>query len=136
MEDQLVENLQKSGEAAVRHEPNAPRKELISREIIAALISFDLILGMAVLLKTGLGPAAGLGAQGQIIHAPWIFSGIQLLLFYLPVPVAGIFLPALFVAFLFWVPYLERRFKPVTVKLFFYMLMLGAVLFTLVGNYL
>ena len=77
-----------------------PLEELIVREYAAAFVVLGLLLALATLRVVPVGTAAG-GMAPEHVRAPWIFGGIQQLLFFLLPWVAGLFFPlATFLCFL------------------------------------
>jgi hypothetical protein len=71
----------------------ARRKELIVRELLAALLLTVLLLGLALLLPIGYSPPKPENAGVGEITAPWLIIWLQVLLRYLPPFLAGLILP-------------------------------------------
>ena len=84
------------------------RGNLIKKEGLASLVALAL-LGLAAVLYPLAPVSSGPSDQAQ---APWIFVGLQELLRWLPVSIGGLMLPALGLALLAALPWLDKRPGP------------------------
>ena len=83
-----------------RQGARVPLEELIGREYAAAFIVLGLLFALATWRVVPVGTAADAAAR-DYVRAPWIFGGIQQLLYFLPPWVAGLAFPlATFLCFL------------------------------------
>ena len=79
---------------------HVPLEELTGREYAAAFIILGLLFALVTLRVVPVGTAPGAIVPDHV-RAPWIFGGIQQLLFFLPPWVAGLAFPlATFLCFL------------------------------------
>lgn len=77
------------------------------REMFAGLVFLTALILLSALssVTVGSGPQAPLLSHAA---APWIFGPIQVLLLYIPPVEAALILPGIFLAFLFFFPWLSR----------------------------
>ncbi|MBZ4686868.1 MAG: hypothetical protein PWQ96_531 [Clostridia bacterium] len=108
------------------------RKELLRRELIAALVVTNTVFLLAVLLPVSLLADT---TFTEMVPAPWIFAGIQLLLKYLPPLWAGIILPFGTAAFLISFPYLTKIW-PVLTKASLWVIVTIIIIVTIVGHFI
>ena len=84
--------------------PPAPRQQLLAAEGLAVIVVIA-ALGWAAVVW---GPRVGEDSSQGMVHAPWIFAGLQWLLMRLPVWLAGIVLPLAGLGLLGAMPWLGR----------------------------
>lgn len=82
------------------------RKELAYRELISLLVAVNMVVLLSLLFPAPLKEKM-LGAE--IVPAPWMFAGVQMLLKYLPPFWAGVFMPCALVFILILFPFIEKK---------------------------
>jgi hypothetical protein len=85
----------------------ARRKELIVKELLAAMLLTLILLGLALLFPIGYAPPLPEGPGVGEITAPWLIIWLQVLLRHLPLFLAGLLIPlgvVLLLAVLPWLP--------------------------------
>lgn len=107
------------------------RKELVQREIVAALVAMNGVMLMALLLPAAL---HGEFKLNKMVPAPWIFTGIQWLLQYLPPIWAGVLLPIGAASFFLVFPFLSRVW-PALAKTLLWLTLTWSIILTLVGYF-
>lgn len=105
-----------------REEYRAKIEELQLREYIATFMGSTGLLALGILAKVPVGVSPD-GVFPAHIKAPWIFGGIQELLFYTPAEFAGILFPLVSIILLLSLPLWERRLKRIWVNVGIYSLL-------------
>ncbi|MEK7269436.1 MAG: hypothetical protein AAB215_00690 [Planctomycetota bacterium] len=115
---------------AERKGPALVFPDLVFSELIAALLVSALLLGVSVVLKAPLEQPADPSNTPNPSKAPWYFVGLQELLAYFPPWIAGVLVPALIIAGLMAIPYIDRnprgagfftlRERPLAISLFLF----------------
>jgi quinol-cytochrome oxidoreductase complex cytochrome b subunit len=83
---------------------------LLKREILLAAVTLSAVFLLSAMLDAPLNaPISSEGLTPENVKAPWIFLGVQQLLKRLPPMFAGVFIPALFLAWALALPFLPER---------------------------
>jgi hypothetical protein len=91
---------------------SARRKELIVRELLAAMLLTLILLGLALFLPIGYAPPPPEGPSVGEITAPWLIIWLQVLLRHLPTFLAGLLIPLAAVLLLGILPWLPGAGRP------------------------
>lgn len=90
----------------------ARRKELIVKELLAAMLLTLILLGLALFLPIGYAPPQPEGTGVGEITAPWLIIWLQVLLRHLPTFLAGLLIPLSAVLLLGVLPWLPGAGRP------------------------
>ena len=91
---------------------SAGRRELIVKELLAALLLTLILLGLALLLPVGYATVNPLTAGAGEITAPWLIIWLQVLLRHLPPFLAGVLIPFVWLVMLAALPWLPGGGSP------------------------
>jgi hypothetical protein len=115
----------------IRSVPN-----LVRREGLAGLVSLCVVCLLAAMWDAPLqGPADPAGMPPDHVKAPWIFVGIQFMLYGLPSVIAGIFIPFAALVAITGIPLIgiDARVRTAAVSILFFGLFASALALTLLG---
>jgi menaquinol-cytochrome c reductase cytochrome b/c subunit len=113
---------------------------LLRAEFVMAMLITGLLVVTSVYIQAPLEEMANPAVTPHVAKAPWYFLGLQELLSYFNVTVAGVLVVPIYLGGLMLVPYIDRNpFKAVRdrklIWVFFLCLMVGGLIITFIGSF-
>jgi quinol-cytochrome oxidoreductase complex cytochrome b subunit len=113
---------------------------LLRAEFVMAMLITGLLVVTSVYIQAPLEEMANPAVTPHVAKAPWYFLGLQELLSYFNVTVAGVLVVPIYLGGLMLVPYIDRTpFKAVRdrklIWVFFLCLMIGGLIITFIGSF-